>query len=148
MFYFLLFFELNPSSTLPFAGKDSLVNMIKLIIKIWIAFWYCFDYGASFAIEFLDVLTMGNLLLTSSRIYSSPNYDDGISRLYVYCEAAATWTGVSSLLTNYVDDAPVDELGFVFSVVGIPIISYFALYLYDTSKFHFMDNRLGTMNEV
>jgi len=54
----ILYIDLNPNSTIPFAAPQSKTNLIRLVIKFFLPLYVTVDYGGNLIKEFIAIITI------------------------------------------------------------------------------------------
>ena len=127
IFFFLLFtllyIDLNPSSTIPFAAPQSKTNIIRLVLKFFLPLYTTVDYGGNLTKEFISVLTIFYAFLLIQRYRTTPCYNMSIYRFMLITEMTLFWISVCAVIHAFLDFDGVDNIGLFYLIIGIPFLS-------------------------
>lgn len=91
LLFTLLYIDLNPNSTIPFAAPQSKINLFKLGLKFLLPFYIAFDYKANLTIQFISILAIIYLILLFFRYATPPFYNKSVFYTIVICETTLFW---------------------------------------------------------
>ncbi|KRX00126.1 hypothetical protein PPERSA_10625 [Pseudocohnilembus persalinus] len=97
------------------------------------------DSISQFTKEFIVVITLAYLLLIILRYFSAPYYHRNIYNLVIMYEIFCFWISLSVLLHCFLDNGPIDNMGFVFFVVGTPIILKMGVEVFKNKDFSLLN---------
>ena len=94
----MLYIDLNPSSTIPFAAPQSRIGLYRLLLKTIIIIYIVTDYSGSLAVQYICILTALYVILLILRYRTTQYYNYSVQLFVVFTEAALTWVSLCSAL--------------------------------------------------
>lgn len=118
----IFFIDMNPNSKIPFASPNYRGNLMKLVIKSFLPMYTVIDALDALTNEFIVITTLCYLSTIVNRFNVPPTYNKNIYSFMIKCEATLFWISLCALIHCFLDDDPIDNTGFVYFFVGLPII--------------------------
>lgn len=117
----VLYIDLNPSSTIPFACPQSKLNILRLLLKFILPLYATIDFKGSLGKEFIAILTVFYFFLLAQRYRTPSLYNKNIFSFYISCDATILWVTICSFISAFIDTGARDNIGLFYMIIGIPM---------------------------
>eukprot|EP01016_Furgasonia_blochmanni_P007672 TRINITY_DN13074_c0_g1_i1.p1 TRINITY_DN13074_c0_g1~~TRINITY_DN13074_c0_g1_i1.p1 ORF type:complete len:387 (-),score=108.36 TRINITY_DN13074_c0_g1_i1:34-1131(-) len=134
----LLYVDLNPNSTIPFAAPQSKINLFRLLMKIALPLYFVLDYQSSLESQYIIVLALYYFCLLIIRYRTTPEYNKSISQFIVLCETSLLWITICVAITAILDADASNSLVVLYLFIGIPFTAYFTIEVMEKRRWRMM----------
>ena len=132
--YFQIY--INPFTKHPGASPDSGVKLYRLFLKTLIPIYLVLDYNNKYSAYFVMTISILHLVLIYWRFHILGFFNSEIDSWIVKSDIFFFWTGLCCTLQAFTDNYKVDNVGLLFYLLGLPVISYCITSALEKHKFN------------
>ncbi|EGR33302.1 PAS domain S-box family protein [Ichthyophthirius multifiliis] len=107
---------------IPFAQPQTQLPLLKLTLKIFLPLYTQIDYEGKRIELFVLFNIISYIGILFMRFKYPSIYNKKVQNFSIFCESLMFWISLCVLITLYIDEGQVDNIGLLYLVIGIPFI--------------------------
>mmetsp|Transcript_28675 Transcript_28675/g.25656 ORF Transcript_28675/g.25656 Transcript_28675/m.25656 type:complete len:330 (-) Transcript_28675:1834-2823(-) len=123
----LLYTDLNPCSTIPFAAPRSRLNLFKLALKIIVVIYTVADDKRTGDKAFIAIYAILWLFILALRYKQTPYYNRSVFKTIIAIDSIIFWAAIVGCIHAFIDTNGRDETGLFYLLFICPFIAYGAI---------------------
>jgi PAS domain S-box-containing protein len=141
-----LYADINPCSSIPFAGPQSRISMAKSAYKMIVVIYYNLDYEGKYVQYFIGFCTLFSLLLLAYKYRRIVYYKRGVNTFSAVCDAALTWAYICVLIHIIFSDGN-SRIGLIYMAILCPFACIAYVFIIDKRAFHVIKSNVKSLKK-
>jgi PAS domain S-box-containing protein len=130
-----LYADINPCSSIPFAGPQSKIAIAKSAYKMIVVLFYNLDHRGDYVSYFIGFCTIFALLLLTYRYRRIVYYKRGVNTFSAVCDSALTWAYVCVIIHIIFTDGS-SRIGLIYMAILCPFACIAYVFIIEKRSFH------------
>lgn len=130
-----LYADINPCSSIPFAGPQSKIAIAKSSFKMVVVLFYNLDYRGDYVSYFLGFCAVFALLLLAYRYRRIVYYKRGVDTFSAVCDSALAWAYVCVVIHVIFTDGS-SRIGLLYMAILCPFACIAYVFIIEKRTFH------------
>lgn len=141
-----LYADINPCSSIPFAGPQSRISMAKSAYKMIVVVYYNLDYEGKYVQYFIGFCTLFSLLLLAYKYRRIVYYKRAVNTFSAVCDAALTWAYICVLIHIIFSDGN-SRIGLIYMAILCPFACIAYVFIIDKRAFHVIKSNVKSLKK-